>query len=146
VRAREGPTDWQQMARSRTDFSGQYARAREGYPAGLKENAGLCGRRSPCAIGHQGGPQILWKAYEATLIVVEKIQLERIPIRQSERAAQDQNVRGGTQTTPKKERVNALLPTPLPPYNPSLVEPLIPPQAREALRPTTIIEGSRAAQ
>jgi hypothetical protein len=63
-------------------------------------------------------------------------------------AAQDQNVRLGTQTTPKKERVNALLPPDLPEYNPSLSQPLswIPPSAREALRPTTIIEGSRAAQ
>ena len=62
--------------------------------------------------------------------------------------AQDQNVRGGSQTTPKKERVNALMPQPLPEYDPSLSKPLswIPPSAREALRPGTIIEGSRAAQ
>jgi hypothetical protein len=75
---------------------------------------------------------------------------ELIASLQSERflTAQDQNVRGGSQTTPKKERVNALMPSELPEYNPSLSQPLswIPPSAREALRPTTIIEGSRAAQ
>jgi hypothetical protein len=63
-------------------------------------------------------------------------------------SAQDQNVRGGSQTTPKKERLNALMPQPLPEYDPSLSKPLswIPHSAREALRPGTIIEGSRAAQ
>jgi hypothetical protein len=69
---------------------------------------------------------------------------------QSERylAAQDQNVRGGSQTTPKKERVNALQPAELPKYDPSFTRPLslIPPGAREALRPSTIIEGARGAQ
>jgi hypothetical protein len=69
---------------------------------------------------------------------------------QSERflSAQDQNVRGGSQTAPKGERVRALQPSPLPPYNPSLVEPLslIPPHFREMLRPSTVIEGARSQQ
>jgi hypothetical protein len=60
-------------------------------------------------------------------------------------AAQDVNVRGGSQTTPKKERVNALQAPPLPEWNPNLVQPLswVPPHILEQLRPTTIIEGMR---
>lgn len=60
--------------------------------------------------------------------------------------AQDQNVRGGSQTTPKKERVNALMPPPLPEFDPNFMRPLswIPPHILEQLRPTTIIEGARA--
>lgn len=58
---------------------------------------------------------------------------------------QHQNISGGSQTTPKKERVDALKPAALPHYNPSLVEPfsLIPPHVREALRPSTIIDAWR---
>lgn len=60
-------------------------------------------------------------------------------------SAQDQNVRGGSQTTPKKERINALLPAPLPEYNPDFMKPLswIPPHILDQLRPTTIVEGAR---
>jgi hypothetical protein len=56
-----------------------------------------------------------------------------------------QNVVGGSQTTPKKERVNALLPTPMDDSylrQINLAQPmtLIP----DALRPQTIFEGARA--
>jgi len=58
---------------------------------------------------------------------------------------QYQNVSGGSQTTPKKERVDALKPTALPQYNPDLAQPLslIPPHIREALRPSTILDAWR---
>lgn len=58
---------------------------------------------------------------------------------------QSQNVVHGTQTTPKKERVDALKKAPLPEYNPSLVEPLslIPPHVRQAARPSTVIDAWR---
>jgi hypothetical protein len=61
-------------------------------------------------------------------------------------SAQDQNVRGGSQTTPKKERVNALAPSLLADWNPDFMRPLswIPPHIMEQLRPTTMIEGARA--
>lgn len=58
---------------------------------------------------------------------------------------QYQNVSGGSQTTPKKERVNALTPQALPQYNPNLTEPLswLPPHIRDALRPTNILDAWR---
>lgn len=58
---------------------------------------------------------------------------------------QDQNVRGGSQTTPKAERVKALQPTPLPEYNPNLTQPLslIPPHILEQIRPSNIIDAWR---
>lgn len=61
-------------------------------------------------------------------------------------SAQDQNVRGGSQTTPKKERVDALAPQPTAAWNPNITSPLslIPPSWIDAIRPSTILEGSRA--
>jgi hypothetical protein len=64
-------------------------------------------------------------------------------------SAQDQNVRGGTQTTPKKERVNALQRQPLEPWwSLDLTKPTsyLPGVNRllQAIEPTRVLEGSRA--
>lgn len=58
---------------------------------------------------------------------------------------QRDNVAGGSQTTPKKERVNALLPAHGATWNPSLTEPLswVPPSVREGFRPTNILDAWR---
>lgn len=58
---------------------------------------------------------------------------------------QGQNVVGGSQTTPKKERVNALLPPPAPEWNPNFTQPLslIPPHLRDELRPSSIFNAWR---
>jgi hypothetical protein len=58
---------------------------------------------------------------------------------------QYQNVVGGSQTTPKKERVNALQAPPALPWNPDITQPfsLLPPSLREQLRPTNIASAWR---
>lgn len=58
---------------------------------------------------------------------------------------QYQNVVGGSQTTPKKERVNAMLPPPSLPWNPDFTQPLtwVPPSWREGMRPSNIAAAWR---
>lgn len=58
---------------------------------------------------------------------------------------QYQNVVGGSQTTPKKERVNAMLPPSSLPWNPDLTQPLTwaPPSWREGMRPSNIAAAWR---
>lgn len=60
-------------------------------------------------------------------------------------AGQHTNVRGGSQTTPKKERVDALKPNPLPEYNPDFTKPLslIPNTLMQQLRPSHILDAWR---
>lgn len=59
---------------------------------------------------------------------------------------QTENVIGGSQTAPKTARINALQPPPAGQWNPSITSPLslIPPSWIDAIRPSTILEGSRA--
>lgn len=58
---------------------------------------------------------------------------------------QDQNIRGGSQTTPKKDRVDALKAPQTPEWNPNLTQPLslIPPHILEQLRPSNIADAWR---
>lgn len=58
---------------------------------------------------------------------------------------QTQNVAGGSQTTPKAERVNALKPPQFPEWNPDITKPLtlIPPHVLEQLRPSNIVDAWR---
>lgn len=58
---------------------------------------------------------------------------------------QSHNVSGNSQTTPKKERVNALGLNPMAEYNPNLVQPLswLPPSWVEQMRPSNVIDAWR---
>lgn len=59
---------------------------------------------------------------------------------------QRDNIVGGSQTTPKKERINALMPGHGAAWNPNIAEPLswIPPSVREGMRPSSIVDAWRA--
>lgn len=58
---------------------------------------------------------------------------------------QSQDVVHGSQTTPKKERVNALTPPALPEWNPNLTQPLtwMPPSWTHQMRPSTVLDAWR---
>lgn len=63
---------------------------------------------------------------------------------------QDQNIRGGSQTTPKKERVDALKPSPTPHWDPNIAQPStwLPPKWMEGFRPANLVDawkGQRSA-
>lgn len=59
---------------------------------------------------------------------------------------QSQNVVHGSQTTPKRERVDALRTSPLPEWNPNLTQPLswLPPAMLDQLRPSNVIDAWRS--
>jgi hypothetical protein len=61
---------------------------------------------------------------------------------------QAQNIVGGSQTTPKKERIGALLPGQMPDWNPNLAQPLtwLPPSWIDQMRPSHIIDAWRGQQ
>lgn len=58
---------------------------------------------------------------------------------------QSQDVVHGTQTTPKRERVDALTPRPLPEWNPDIAKPLtwMPPSWIHGMRPSTVLDAWR---
>jgi hypothetical protein len=84
------------------------------------------------------------------LLVGKKNAAKLVETMEQERylAAQHNNVSGNSQTTPKKERVNALLPQAAGHWDPDLTKPLtlLPPRWVDELRPSTWLDRKRAAK